>query len=201
MATLAAQRPVFHSEADFQHAFAWEIHRQIPSAIIRLERPITTADSSLHLDFFVETTDQAIAVELKYKTRKLQVEVGGERYRIASHGAQVLGRYDFMKDVCRLESIGNHLPGVEGWAIFLTNDSAYWKQHAEKEMVDERFRIFEGRNLCGSLAWGDHASLGTKKGREKTLEISGSYPLAWKNYSTPTNAAGGQFRYLAIRVP
>jgi hypothetical protein len=26
MDALAAQRPIFHSEADFQHALAWEIH-------------------------------------------------------------------------------------------------------------------------------------------------------------------------------
>ena len=24
---LAEQRPIFHSEADFQHAIAWEIHK------------------------------------------------------------------------------------------------------------------------------------------------------------------------------
>lgn len=34
---LLKERPVFHSEADFQHALAWSIHRVYPDAKIRLE--------------------------------------------------------------------------------------------------------------------------------------------------------------------
>jgi hypothetical protein len=37
MKTLAVERPVFHSEADFQHALAWELHRQMPEWAMRLE--------------------------------------------------------------------------------------------------------------------------------------------------------------------
>ena len=40
LSALAEQRPVFHSEADFQHAFAWEIHQQLPMASVRLELPV-----------------------------------------------------------------------------------------------------------------------------------------------------------------
>lgn len=36
---LAKKRPVFHSEADFQHALAWEIQITYPDANIRLEKP------------------------------------------------------------------------------------------------------------------------------------------------------------------
>lgn len=52
-------RPVFHSEADFQYAFAWELQRTSPSVQIRLETlPVRastwmwcspTADSELPL--------------------------------------------------------------------------------------------------------------------------------------------------------
>ena len=39
--SLSCQRPIFHSEADFQHALAWLIHLQHPDAIVRLEyRPL-----------------------------------------------------------------------------------------------------------------------------------------------------------------
>ncbi len=34
---LSAVRPIFHSEADFQHALAWTIQLQHPDATIRLE--------------------------------------------------------------------------------------------------------------------------------------------------------------------
>ena len=37
MAALARVRPLFHSEADFQHAFAWQLHSAHPDARIRLE--------------------------------------------------------------------------------------------------------------------------------------------------------------------
>jgi hypothetical protein len=37
LAALAIGRPVFHPEADFQLAFAWELQRAHPSARIRLE--------------------------------------------------------------------------------------------------------------------------------------------------------------------
>jgi hypothetical protein len=36
---LARERTVFHSEADFQHAFAWKINEHLPDAEIRLEVP------------------------------------------------------------------------------------------------------------------------------------------------------------------
>ena len=50
MRALASHRPVFHSEADFQHALAWQIHRMLPGAVIRLEyRPLPTEPMYLDL--------------------------------------------------------------------------------------------------------------------------------------------------------
>ncbi len=49
--TLATQRRVFHSEADFQHALAWEIHRRLPHAAIRLEYPISVLNNLIYLGF------------------------------------------------------------------------------------------------------------------------------------------------------
>jgi hypothetical protein len=44
MADLAAERPLFHSEADFQFALAWLIQRQHPEATVRLEyKPLYVA--------------------------------------------------------------------------------------------------------------------------------------------------------------
>ena len=37
MSKLRKRRPIFHSEADFQHALAWEIHLANPSHQVRLE--------------------------------------------------------------------------------------------------------------------------------------------------------------------
>jgi hypothetical protein len=37
LALLSQQRPIFHSEADFQHALAWRFHQTDETARIRLE--------------------------------------------------------------------------------------------------------------------------------------------------------------------
>jgi hypothetical protein len=39
LSTLAALRPLFHSEADLQHALAWEFHHRWPDADVCLESP------------------------------------------------------------------------------------------------------------------------------------------------------------------
>ena len=36
MASLANRQKVFHSEADFQHALAWQIHEAAPESQVRL---------------------------------------------------------------------------------------------------------------------------------------------------------------------
>jgi hypothetical protein len=123
---LQKERPVFHSEADFQHAVAWEIHRHHPTSAVRLEVDRGTAEQREHLDILVKDSDRTCAIELKYKTRKLDTVFGGERFHLRNHGAQDIGRYDFIKDIVRFERfvIGN--ANSVGYAIFLTNDDSYW---------------------------------------------------------------------------
>ena len=199
MSTLATQRKAYHSEADFQHAFAWEIHSQFPKSSIRLERPLHTNGKKLHLDFLVQLRQGLVAVELKYKTRKLSVEVAGEAFNLASHSAQDIGRYDFIKDIIRLENIVSTLKNCDGHAILLTNDSAYWRPKPTGT-VDEAFHLTDGRTLNGSMAWTEKASDGTKKNRETILKLSGTYSLNWHDFSIASMEKYGQFRYLAVQV-
>jgi hypothetical protein len=62
--SLAEKRPVFHSEADFQHALAWEIHNVKSDASIRLELPVRADDGAVHLDLLVVCDHQRFAIEL-----------------------------------------------------------------------------------------------------------------------------------------
>lgn len=90
MKSLATRRPVFHSESDFQFALAWQIHESIPNCEVRLEfKPFP--DESMYLDIWLPTAETAI--ELKYLTRNLDVEYGGERFTLAS-GARDIESYD-----------------------------------------------------------------------------------------------------------
>jgi hypothetical protein len=200
LTTLAKQRPLFHSEADFQHAFAWEIHKRLPGASVRLERPIPRSGKLLHVDIWVTEADTTIAIELKYKTRSLSINIANERFALLNQGAQDLGRHDFIKDIQRLENIGADPPHATGYAVLLTNDRSYWSQQRSINPVDSAFRLHEGRELHGAVGWGAAASAGTKRGREAVLQISGTYPLRWSTYSEPYSGDRGIFRYLIVQV-
>jgi hypothetical protein len=47
---LANERPIFHSEADFQHGLAWLIHEEFPSCRMRLEVNPYTDGQRAYLD-------------------------------------------------------------------------------------------------------------------------------------------------------
>lgn len=200
MKALSSERPAFHSEADFQHAFAWLLHERVPGARIRLERPLSVESTTLHLDLSIESADAFVAIELKYKTRRFSGSLGGEDFRLANHSANDCGRYDFLKDVHRLERIVCSVPTPKsaGYAILLTNDPGYWMPTA-RETVDSQFRIEDGRGVSGILSWSPDASVGTMRGRESPLCINGKYSMQWDYYSEPS-AGTGKFRYLSIAV-
>lgn len=197
---LATQRPLFHSEADFQHAIAWFAHKSDPNTVVRLELPFRSSDSSEYLDLKFTNRSQTLAVELKYKTRQLLFQHSGEEFSLKQQGAQDIGRYDFLADVERLERFVAAKRASAGCAILLTNDPSYWSTPARPETVDKNFRLTEGRLVHGSLAWLEHASAGTMRGREKPITLTGKYTVAWKPYSTPCNLRGGEFRYLALHI-
>ena len=199
MAHLAFQRPVFHSEADFQHAFAWEIHRQLPDASIRLELPHALPDRPIHLDVSIRRGDAVLAVELKYATRAFVMQAGGEDFALKNHSAQDERRHDFIKDIERVERIIAGQTTASGFAILLTNDSLFWRQGRDGS-VDAAFQIWEGRDLHGTLGWGAMAGSGTTKGRASPRVLAGRYRLKWRDYSHPAPINGGEFRYLAVRV-
>jgi len=200
LADVASNRSIFHSEADFQHALAWELHRRFPDASIRLEKPIATKEGVAHLDILVQRGPALLAIELKYKTRKLSVAVDGEAYSLRNHGAQDIGRYDFIKDIRRLEEISEAHPGAVGYAVLLTNESSYWRPPASGNTVDAAFRLHDGRVLSGDVAWGSCASAGTMKSREKAISLRAAYPLEWCDFSSLATGIESAFRYLAVPV-
>jgi hypothetical protein len=198
VAGLAAHRPAFHSEADFQHALAWGLHRSYPEANVRLERPVLTPLGLLHVDLVATNGSEVLACELKYKTRGLNGLVGGEQYTLQSHAAQPIGRYDFLMDVARLEAVRDALGATSCWAILLTNDSAYWADSAEG--ISAAFSLAPGKSCSGSLEWGLTTSLGTKRARPKPISIRGQYCFEWRDYSKLDASSRGLFRYLAVEV-
>jgi hypothetical protein len=200
LGTLAMARPTFHSEGDFQHAFAWEMHIQHPQAFIRLEQPIETRLGLLHIDLTAEIDQCFHLFELKYKTKSMIARIDRELYELQNHGAQPLGRYDFLKDIARLESFTEEVPTALAHAILLTNDGAYWSGPRSTEDTSAAFSLYEARSLSGQLDWSPRTSAGTKRGREEPIRLRGQYRLAWRNYSEIRDDFRSTFRYLAVEV-
>ncbi|GFN33969.1 hypothetical protein [Paenibacillus xylaniclasticus] len=198
---LARNRPIFHNEADFQHALAWEI-RERNDCTIRLEKRVDIAnDRRTYVDIFVEQDGQRVAIELKYKMRALEYVWEGETFSLLNQGAQDNGRYDILKDLQRLEQMVKRGIVDQGYLIYLTNDASYYKDTGmDKPTADREFRIHQGRTITGTLAWGENTGAGTMKGREESLTIEGTYTMNWTTYSHLNDTPAGTIQSLLISV-
>lgn len=201
LAKLAQRRPIFHSEADFQYEFAREYHSLRPSDEIRLERPVRVDEvGTFNVDILIGIVGTWHAIELKYVTAGLTTLISNEEFRLRSQAAQDLRRYDIIKDILRLESLIVHGAVASGISVTITNDRTLWSESKHLDPVDAAFRLHNGRILAGSLAWHDRASAGTRKGREAVLELVGSFPLQWSEYSSLDTLRNGEFRQLVVPV-
>ncbi len=196
--SLSATRPLFHSEADFQHALAWAYREHSPSAEIRLECRIPLKDERAYADLWIREEGFTTYIELKYWTRFLDLEHEGEVFSLANQAAQPLSRYDFIKDLARVERAVDSGLAHRGFVVALTNNPGYRNTQLQSP-IDAAFRLTEGRSLTGTLAWEKHAGTGTIKNREKDLHLAGEYLCRWEPYSK-LGGAPGDFRYLLIAV-
>lgn len=199
LSVLRGSRPVFHSEADFQHALAWAIHLSDPSVRIRLE---TRPEPGMRLDLLVSRPDlgEHLALELKYLTAAWAGAVDDERFELRSQAAQDIRAYDVVKDIQRVERFVHGRPGWAGAVLVLTNDPSYWSRPAHGRATNARaFRIYEDQVISGRRAWGPVTGAGTRKDREADLELRGVYRCRWREYSTLPGHTG-RFQLLAITV-
>lgn len=197
MRSLAVRRPIFHSEADFQHEFAWEVRSHLPNCEVRLEVP-SPGEGIGTTDIVVYNGGAVHGVELKYLTRRHQCEFKGEKFYLKAHGAQDLRRHDVLKDVWRLERF-NGLHAGPSHVIALTNDRSYWQPFQRRATIDAAFRLDEGRTVSGELLWAEGAGAGTIRGRAVPLALGGHYQMAWQDYSSLSEGSC-LFRYLAVEV-
>lgn len=198
MAKLAADRPIFHSEADFQHAFAWQVHLMYPDTRIRLEvRPDPEVREAV--DMLCVVGGSRVAVEFKYLVRSFETVVDGEHFRLRDQGAQPLSRYDVMKDIQRLERFCGDRRADVGYAVVLSNDPQIWSR-GRVGSIDETFRMYEGASISGAISWAPHAGPGTTRGRDKILNLRGAYRVNWLPYAPTEATVDAPFRYLVVTV-
>lgn len=193
MSELSRERPVFHSEADFQHAFAQQLAKMHPNLSVRLEIPYRSIgsaepDSRFVVDLFCSDpgTGGATAVEFKYKKRSWSGVVGEEQVRLLPGAANDLGRVYFVDDISRLERWAERNGGT-AFVILLTNDHLYWEPPRRREPTnDSAFRIHEGVELAGELRWTNYEY------PANTRTLRGRYPMGWNEYSDLSEYGDGQ---------
>ncbi len=171
---LANRRPVFHSEADMQQAFAWTLHVLDPSLHVRLE---TRPAPGMRLDLLASSADRSThtAIEFKYLTKRWAGEVQGERYELKDQGAQDISGYDVVKDVWRVEKFTAEQSGWNGAVVCVSNDPYYWSPPRDARPTNAAdFRLHDGVQLSGVRAWGPLTGKGTRSGREADLALDGS---------------------------
>ena len=197
---LSGTRRIFHSEADFRNALAWEVKSIVPDASVRLEVAMF-GTSRNRVDIVVRLAGGAIPIELKYWQARLHhVDPEGEAYSLTDQTAEDVGRAALAKDLSRIESLVGPGGMTTGWVVALTNNARYWREGRDGEFSsDAAFRISEGRVLAGSPRWRRGTAAGTMKGTE-ALELRGSYRCAWQDYSSLGTSRGELFRYLAFEV-
>jgi len=199
LADLARRRPIFHSEADFQHALAWVFHERFPDARVRLEMPRPLDSKRAHIDLWLELGDQRIAIELKYLTRAVELDIDGAHFSL-TQGAGDWARYDVLKDLRRMESLGRAGLAHFGAVVALSNDPAYWTPFRAGFVPNyAALRIDEGHRVEGTMGWGESTGPGTLKGRGEPIRLFGSYTCRWTPYSS---CAGryGELRRLTFLV-
>ena len=209
LGALGVRRPIFHSEADFQHELAIELQRN--HYAVRLEVPIQVVLKNqpvgIQLDLLAinQESGQKTAIELKYITVALDHQIKGERFRLNGNWGTNLSLFDTLADLERVEAVVKAGYADQGFSVLITNAETAWSRDVLNTSIMAReFSIHEGRQLeAGSrLDWSPTTpSVGSVSKKRLApyapVEIPSSQTCQWNDYSKPT-VGGGNFRYLIL---
>ncbi|MGO9481150.1 MAG: hypothetical protein ACLP05_05150 [Candidatus Kryptoniota bacterium] len=166
---------------------------------VRLEVPLRSSGRNRsHIDIVIIKSDRAVlGIELKYKTKKDKFVADNEVFELRDHAAVPLGRYDFWNDVRTLEHFKKLKAISSGFAVFLTNDSAYWNK-AKESGICAQFSMDEKRPASRRLAWTrppKQSSVGIE--RMDAIQLDRQYSLHWEGYAVLKST---KLRFLAVAV-
>lgn len=225
MDELGAVPRIFNSEAQFQFELARKIKEEFDCEV-KLEPlsrvyPAMTSkgnpcSKNEYTDIILEKDGLKIALELKYKTAKI------EGYTLKNQGAADLGAYDFMWDVHRIQmltgmeksAVGEvKCPCDRGYAIILTNDIHYWRDYQSKDTINREFLIgVDPDKGVGVLKKGEHMwydkegnrgnlppAIQNYSSRQDSIKMSKDYNYQWKQYCD-LKATNGVFKYMIVEI-
>ena len=151
---LKEKRRYFSSEVDFQLALAMQIEREygdnsviceyVPEyeSCIEIIDKVEIKSSRIHIDILY--LNENIPIELKYRTKKADLEDIHYKIALSNQGAHDEGSYGFWRDVSRIGEYITKTDVPKGFAVFLTNDGWYKKPDYSNCKVDyEQFNLNE----------------------------------------------------------
>ena len=155
-------------------------------------------NTEMKVDIVVKGQGEYVPIELKYKTQTIGAaltrfdEYVGTEPVLKNQAAQNLGKYDFWKDVRRLELLRRRFKAVRhGVVLFLTNDKSYTKA-SRASAICANFAMDEGHHSADK-SWAGGAK--EIQGRPD-FKLNGGYDIEWHN---PT-LAGQRYYYTIVRV-
>ena len=218
---LSGESVLFSNESDLQlrlncclklsgHYDRVEVEYYVPlQELKRLNPSLTTAnfpwDSDLYIDIVVEKDGQFVPIELKYPTKDIKgsfsrfsVAVSAQVPMLKNQGAQDIVRYNYWKDVRRIEALHGAYPDTidGGLAVMVTNDPSYQNNPTSANVGYAHFSTKDGRVINQlqdrNMSWQNGVSVATG---HPAFQIDGSYKLDWK----PMPKMSG-FWYLVLDV-
>jgi len=140
-------------------------------------------NNELRMDVLVRKGKEFLPIELKYKTKVVRKKllrfgesVAEEVEVMKNQGAQDLGKYDFWKDVRRIEIVRNRFGSIKnGLAVFVTNDPMYLQLGREKSN-HIKFSMDEGSH-GKEKHWLDKDSYCCKT--HPDFEVEKEYTIHW----------------------
>lgn len=181
---LSKRRPLFHDEADFQCELADDLSTSGSALLVEPERSFSVGA----VDLYVEVNRIRLGIELKYRRKRFDGVVEGERYALKNGGALDHGSYDFWHDIHRLETLVDNDEIDVGAAILLTNDQGYWTSRPGPSAY-QAFRPYEGRQVVAPLAWPEHSGKGSTRHRDAPIALRNTYTVGWADYRPDDGAS------------
>ena len=183
-----------------------EVEYYIPTEMLPDYKKLDPKNDRLYLDIVVVKDGMYVPIELKYKTKEtdLKIERFGELCTEASddtekdvlknQGAQNLGRYNFWKDVKRIELVKQKFDAVLGGvAVFVTNDTLYLKPPT-KRSSNILFSMADGKQLM-QKHWRKADSKLAKK--YPNFEVEKEYSIQWRKKDVSPNV---QLHYCTLII-
>lgn len=205
---LSLRRPVFHSEADFQHELAIELNKN--GYKVRLEVPRTVSIKgvpvAVEIDLLVKS-EIWTAIELKYVKQRAEIEYDGESFNLLNSWGTNLSRFDCLSDLQRVEALVAAGDVKKGFTIFLSNVNKAWEvDNSRNQNLARNFSIHDGRDLKAGFELNWHpekppAGSVTQKRLYpfSPIVLTNAQKCMWRDYSD-LGQRGGKFKYLMLET-